>query len=76
MYHYIFAKNTYVLNRILLINFYNYVWLGKWFLFQTFEELDSVKDKEYDAQQTRQLIDSLDSPNPSDNTTSLPEEVE
>ena len=50
-------------------------WLGKWFLIQTFEELDSVKDKEYDAQQTRQLIDSLDSPNLSDNTTSMPEEV-
>jgi hypothetical protein len=51
-------------------------WLGKWFLFQTFEELDSVKDKEYDAQQTRQLIDSLDSPNLSDITISIPEEVE
>ena len=53
-----------------------YAWLGKWFLFQTFEELDSVKDKEYDAQQTRHLIDSLDSPNPSDITISIPEEVE
>jgi hypothetical protein len=51
-------------------------WLGRWFLYQTFEELDSVKDKEYDAQQTRQLIDSLDSPNPSDITISIPEEVE
>jgi len=51
-------------------------WLGKWFLFQTFEELDSVKDKEYDAQQTRQLIDSLDSPNLSDITISIPKEVE
>jgi hypothetical protein len=52
------------------------LWLGKWFLFQTFEELDSVKDKEYDAQQTRHLIDSLDSPNLSDITISMPEEVE
>ena len=30
---------------------------GKWFLFQTYEELDSVKDKEYDARQTRQLLE-------------------
>jgi hypothetical protein len=34
------------------------VWLGKLFLFQTFEELDSVKDKEAEVQQIRQLLDN------------------
>lgn len=32
------------------------VWLGKWFLFQTFDELDSVRDKESNIQQTRHLL--------------------
>ncbi len=32
-------------------------WLGKLFLFQTFEELDSIKDKEAEIQQIRQLLD-------------------
>jgi hypothetical protein len=32
-------------------------WLGKWFLFQTFEELDSIKNKEVEAQQIRQLFE-------------------
>ena len=34
------------------------IWLGKWFLFQTFQELDSVKNKEVEAQQIRQLFES------------------
>jgi hypothetical protein len=34
-----------------------YAWLGKLFLFQTFEELDSVKDKETEVRQIRQLLD-------------------
>ena len=33
------------------------IWLGKWFLFQTFEELDSIKDKDSEVQQIRQLLD-------------------
>jgi hypothetical protein len=33
-------------------------WLGKWFLFQTFEELDSVKDKELEVQQIRELLEA------------------
>ena len=70
------SKMTEIRSRNLVYLCWCLVWLGKWFLFQTFEELDSVKDKEYDAQQTRQLIDSLDSPNPSDITISIPEEVE
>ena len=36
---------------------YSQTWLGKLFLFQTFEELDSVKDKEAEVQQIRQLLD-------------------
>ena len=36
------------------------VWLGKWFLFQTFEELDSVKDKESEVQQIRQLMEDAE----------------
>jgi len=70
------SKMTKIRSRNLVYLCWCLVWLGKWFLFQTFEELDSVKDKEYDAQQTRQLIDSLGSPNPSDITISIPEEVE
>jgi hypothetical protein len=34
------------------------VWLGKLFLFQTFEELDSIKDKETEVLQIRQLLDN------------------
>jgi hypothetical protein len=37
-----------------------YAWLGKWFLFQTFEELDGIKDKESEVRQIRQLINKLD----------------
>jgi len=70
------SKMTKIRSRNLVYLCWCLVWLGKWFLFQTFVELDSVKDKEYDAQQTRQLIDSLGSPNPSDITISIPEEVE
>jgi hypothetical protein len=33
-------------------------WLGKLFLFQTFEELDSIKDKEAEIQQIHQLLDN------------------
>jgi hypothetical protein len=33
-------------------------WLGKLFLFQTFDELDRVKDKEAEVLQIRQLIDN------------------
>jgi hypothetical protein len=32
-------------------------WLGKLFLFQTFEELDSIKDKQAEVRQIRQLLD-------------------
>lgn len=39
-------------------NFVLYVvWLGKWFLFQTFEELDGIKDKELEVRRIRQLLD-------------------
>jgi hypothetical protein len=40
------------------------VWLGKWFLFQTFDELDKVKDKDFDEQQIHQLFE--DKPNTSE----------
>jgi hypothetical protein len=33
-----------------------YAWLSKWFLFQTFEELDSNKDKEIEIRQIRLLL--------------------
>lgn len=36
------------------------LWLGKWFLFQTFNELDYVKDKLADANEIRQLLDEED----------------
>jgi hypothetical protein len=35
-------------------------WLGRWFLFQTFEDLDSIKDKSADIQQIRSLLDEKD----------------
>jgi len=35
-------------------------WLGKWFLFQTFEELDSVKDKKVEIQQICKLLEAGD----------------
>jgi len=33
-----------------------FFWLGKWFLFQTFEELDSVKDKEAEVLQIHEIF--------------------
>ena len=33
-------------------------WLGKWFLFQTFEEVDSINNKEDDAQLTYHLVEN------------------
>ena len=36
-----------------------FIWLGKWFLFQTFEELDSVKDKEPDVKEIHELLDDF-----------------
>lgn len=33
------------------------IWLGKWLLFQTFEELDNAKDKQSEVLQVRQLLD-------------------
>jgi hypothetical protein len=40
------------------------VWLGEWFLFQTFDKLDGVKDKETEVQQIRQLLDDENSVRP------------
>jgi hypothetical protein len=34
-----------------------YAWLGKGFLFQTFEELDCIEDKELKTLQIRRLLD-------------------
>jgi len=34
-----------------------FTWLGKWFLFQTFEELDGVKDKETEVRQICLLLE-------------------
>ena len=42
-------------NQTFLICYFS--WLGKWFLFQTFEGLDRVKDKGTEALQIRQLLD-------------------
>lgn len=33
------------------------VWLGEWFLFQTFEDLDSAKDRGSYCQEIKRLID-------------------
>ena len=41
-----------------LLNFVLYlVWLGKLFLFQTFDELDGVKDKETDVRRICLLLE-------------------
>jgi hypothetical protein len=37
------------------------IWLGVWYLFQTFDELDQIKDKANDALEIRQLLDDDDS---------------
>lgn len=51
------SKMTKIRSRNLVYLCWCLVWLGKWFIFQTFEELDCVKDKEDDAQQTSQLLE-------------------
>jgi hypothetical protein len=33
------------------------IWLGRWYLFQTFEEQDSVQDKAGEISQIRHLLD-------------------
>jgi hypothetical protein len=38
-----------------------YVWLGKWLLFQTFDELDSIQDKVTEVDEIRQLLAEEDS---------------
>jgi hypothetical protein len=37
------------------------LWLGRWYLFQTFEELDSVKDKQAEIKEIRHVIDDANS---------------
>jgi len=34
-----------------------FYWLGKWYLFQTYEELDLIKDRALEIQEIRQLLD-------------------
>jgi hypothetical protein len=32
-------------------------WLGRWFLFQTFEDLDAIKDKQVEAKSMRVILE-------------------
>lgn len=49
-----FNTNKYVNNKVDVLH---NIWLGLCNLFQTFEDLDSVKDKQADTQAVRQLLD-------------------
>jgi hypothetical protein len=42
------------------LRIYYQTWLGLYNLFQTFEDLESVKDKQSDIQAVRQLLDETD----------------